>query len=127
MNYSRQLCQWLWPKLLHKLAKEFMESRNSYRSRRDDTKPDPSGISRNEAYSLPHKWGGKQCLLEVDLEVVREIKDFMSDGDDMFRFPLVTTEFEHEANKVYQALHIQDLSLTNVWNVFCAMLPLLFP
>ena len=104
-----------------------MDSRNSYRSRRDDTKPGPSGMSRNEAYSLPHMWGGKQCLLEVDLDIVREIKDFMSDGEDMFRFPLVTAEFEREAHSVYEALHIQDLSLSNVWNVFRAMLPLLFP
>lgn len=26
INLSSQLCQWLWPKLLRKLAKEFMES-----------------------------------------------------------------------------------------------------
>jgi len=127
LNYSRQLCQWLWPKLLRKLAKEFMDSRNSYRSRRDDTKPGPSGMSRNEAYSLPSSWGGKQYLREVDLDVVREIKEFMSNGEDMFRFPLVTAAFEHEADKVYESLHIQELSLSNVWNVFRAMLPLLFP
>ncbi|KIM43482.1 hypothetical protein M413DRAFT_443403 [Hebeloma cylindrosporum] len=122
-----QLCQWLWPKLLRKLAKEFMDTRNSYRSRRDDTKPGPSGMSRNEAYSVPRYWGGKQYLREVDLDVVREIKEFMSDGEDMFRFPSVTAAFEREADEVYEALHIQDLSLSTVWNVFRAMLPLLFP
>ena len=84
-------------------------------------------MSRNEAYSLPHTWGGRQCLLEVDLDVVREIKDFISGGEDMFRFPLVTAEFEQEAEKVYQSLHIQDLSLNNVWNIFSTMLYLLFP
>lgn len=127
MNHSRQLCQWLWPRLLRKLAKEFMESRNSYKSRRDVSKPGPSGMSRNEAYSLPHIWGGHQCLLDVDMDVVREIKDFISDGKDMFRFPLVTAQFEHEADIIYQSLHVQDLSLCNVWNIFSAMLPLLFP
>ena len=51
----------------------------------------------------------------------------MSNGEDMFCFSLVTAAFEHEADKVYEALHIQELSLSNVWNVFRAMLPLLFP
>ncbi|KAF8714408.1 hypothetical protein AX14_012714 [Amanita brunnescens Koide BX004] len=122
-----QLCQWLWPKLLRKLAKEFMDSRNAYRSRRDHDKPGPSGMSRNEAYSLPHKWGGRQCLLDVDLDVVSEIKDFISNGEDLFRFPLVTAEFEKQAEEVYQSLHIRNLTLLNVWNVFRMMLPLLFP
>ena len=125
--FSSQLCQWLWPKLLRKLAKEFMDTRNAYKSRRDDTKPGPSGMSCHEAYTLPHKWGGRQCLLEVDLEVVREIKEFMSDGEDVFRFPLVTVEFEKQAEVVYQSLGVQDLNLSNVWNVFRTMLSLLFP
>jgi hypothetical protein len=84
-------------------------------------------MSCNEAYSLPHKWGGRQRLLNVDLDVVHKIKEFISNGDDMFHFPLVTVEFERQAEKAYQTLHIQDLTLSNVWNVFSIMLPLLFP
>ena len=127
MKFLSKLCQWLWPKLLRKLAKEFMESRNAYKSRLDRTKPGPSGMSRNEAYSLPHKWGGRQCLLGVDLDVVREFKEFISNGEDLLRFPLVTAEFERRAEAVYQSLHIYELKLSNVWYIFRAMLPLLFP
>lgn len=50
----------------------------------------------------------------------------MSNGEDVFRFPLVTTEFERHAEEVYGSLDIQDLSLSNVWDVFTAMLSLLF-
>jgi hypothetical protein len=124
---SSQLCQWLWPKLLRKLAGEFMEARNAFRSRLDRSKPGPSGMSRNEAYSLPHKWGGRQFLLDLDMDVVREIKEFMSNGEDVFRFPLVTMEFEKRAEDIYQTLGIQDLTLSNVWHIFSTMLPLLFP
>ncbi|KAF8967102.1 hypothetical protein BDZ97DRAFT_1903511 [Flammula alnicola] len=122
-----QLCQWLWPKLLRKLVEEFMESRNSYKSRFDHNKPGPSGMSRNEAFSLPHLWGGRQCLLDVNMDVIRELKDIISEGEDMFRFPLVTPQFEHDAENVYESLHVQDLSLCNVWSVFSSMLPPLFP
>ena len=127
INYFRQLCQWLWPKLLRKLIREFMDSRNSYKSRLDHNKPGPSGISRNEAFSLPHLWGGRQCLLDVNMDVIQELKDIISEGEDMFRFPLVTPQFELAAENVYESLHIQDLSLGNVWSVFSSMMRLLFP
>ena len=89
ISISSQLCQWLWPKLLRKLAEEFMEARNAFRSQLDCSKPGPSSMSCNEAYSLPHKWGGRQCLLNVDIGVISEIKEFMSDGKDVFHFPLI--------------------------------------
>ena len=127
MNYYRQLCQWLWPKLLQKLLKEFMESRNSYKSRLDHNKPGPSSMSRNEAFSLPHLWGGKQCLLDVNMDIIQELKDIISEGKDMFHFPLVTPQFEHNADNIYESLHIQDLSLCNIWSIFSSMLPLIFP
>ena len=83
-------------------------------------------MSCHEAYTLPHKWGGQQCLLEVDLDVVCEIKEFMSDGEDVFCFPLVTVEFEKQTEVVYQSLGVQDLNLSKVWNDFHMMLSLLF-
>lgn len=66
-----------------------MEARNAFRSQLDRSKPGPSSMSCNEAYSLPHKWGGRQCLLNVDIGVISEIKEFMSDGKDVFHFPLI--------------------------------------
>jgi hypothetical protein len=84
-------------------------------------------MSRNEAFSLPHLWGGWQCLLDINMDVIRELKDIISEGEDMFRFPLVTPQFEHDADNIYESLHIQDLSLSNVWSVFTSMLPVLFP
>ncbi|KAF8811204.1 hypothetical protein BYT27DRAFT_7221594 [Phlegmacium glaucopus] len=113
--------------LLHKLAKEFMESQNLYKSRLDHMKAGPSRMSCNKAYSLPHTWGGWQCLLEVDMDVIQELKSIISEEEDIFHFPLVTVEFEQVADTIYQSLHIQDPSLCNVWNIFSAMLPFLCP
>ena len=122
----RQLCQWLWPKLLRKLLKEFIDSRNSYPSRKDSKKAGPSGMSRNVAFALPERWGGKNCLLPIDdMSIIREIKAEMG-GDDILRFPLVTPEFEASAQKACDGLAIQELNFDNVWVVFQQLLPLLY-
>ena len=84
-------------------------------------------MSYNEAFSLPHLWGGQQCLLDVNMDVIWELKDIISEGEDIFCFPLVTPQFEHDADNIYESLHIQNLSLSNAWSIFSSMLPVLFP
>lgn len=122
MQYDSTLCQWLWPKLLQKVTNEFMESRNAYRSRKDSKKPGPSGMSRNVAFSLPQSWGGRDCLLPVDCEVIRQIKEEMG-GDDILAF--VDHEYAARAEVAYSSLGIADLNFNNVWSVFSAMLEIL--
>ncbi|KAG6838271.1 hypothetical protein C0991_010895, partial [Blastosporella zonata] len=62
-----ELCKWLWAKLLRKVLKQFMKEQNSFKSRKDNKKPGPSGMSRNTALKFPERWGGDNRLLEVDL------------------------------------------------------------
>jgi len=119
-----ELCQWIWPKLLRKELDAFMSSRNSYRSRKDNNKPGPSGMSRNEAFSMPQNWGGRNCLLEVDVDVIRQIKEEMG-GDQLLEF--VPPDFSERAQTAYDSLNIQNLTMENVWLVFRDMLPLVFP
>jgi len=83
--WTSELVQWLWPKLLRKSLKEFMDFRNGTRMRKDNDKAGPSGMSRNEAFSLPESWGGRNCLLKVDIAVIRELKEAMG-GDDILAF-----------------------------------------
>ncbi|OCH84308.1 hypothetical protein OBBRIDRAFT_808335 [Obba rivulosa] len=119
-----ELCQWLWPILLRKEMKSFMDFRNGARMRKDVDKPGPSGMSRNKAFSLPHKWGGRNCLLPVDVNIIREIKEHMG-GDALLEF--VSPEFSERAECAYKSLKIVDLTFENVWDVFTAMLPLVYP
>lgn len=120
-----ELCQWLWPKLLRLELDNFMNFRNIAKMRKDKTKPGPSGMSRNEAFSLPGSWGGRNCLLPLDdLLVIREIKDSMG-GDGILEF--VSEDFAERCEQVYEELGIQKLNGENVWHVFEAMLPLLYP
>ena len=121
-----ELCQWLWPKLLQKELDTFMEFRNGCKMRKDKNKSGPSGMSRNDAFSLPEEWGGRDCLLKLepeDLSVVSELKAELG-GDALIAFS--TPEFATHAQLVYDSLMITQLTFENVWVVFVTMLPLVF-
>ena len=91
--------------------------------RKDNEKEGPFGMSRNEAFSLPENWGGRDCLLKVDVAVIRELKEAMG-GDEMLEF--VSAEFSQRAQAAYDTLGVVDLDLENVWHVFCDLYPLIF-
>jgi hypothetical protein len=123
-NWSSELCQWLWPQLLQKELDTFMEFRNGCMMRKDKTKPGPSGMSRNQAFSLPGDWNGRNCLLKIeDLSIIKELKKELG-GSELVSFS--TPEFSVRAQKAYDSLNISDLTFENVWIVFSAMLPLIF-
>ncbi|KAJ7075958.1 hypothetical protein B0H15DRAFT_805904 [Mycena belliarum] len=90
-----ELSQWLWSRVIQK------------------------GVD-----DLPEKWGGRDCLLPVDVEVVEQMKEDMG-GDALIAFS--TPEFAERALAAYDSLGIQNLTLQNAWSVFEAMLPLVFP
>jgi hypothetical protein len=113
--FRRELCTWLWAKLLQQVFDDFMRERNSYKARKDNSKAGPSGMSRNTAFSLPEQWGGTNCLLPVDIEVIQHIKEEMG-GDELLEF--VGRDFSNRAEAAYQALGVQKLSFENVWHVF---------
>ncbi|KAF8884385.1 hypothetical protein BD779DRAFT_1741354 [Infundibulicybe gibba] len=105
------LCQWLWPKLLRRTLNEFMDYRNGVRMRKDKKKPGPSGMSRNEAFSLPESWGGRNCLLPVNLDIVQRLKQELG-GDDLLEF--VPNDFSEQASRAYDTLGVQELNLENI-------------
>lgn len=125
MNCFRsQLCRWLWPQVLQRQLDKFMEFRNGCMMRKDKLKPGPSGMSRNQAFSLPGEWGGKDCLLKIDdLSVIKKLKEELG-GEQLLSFS--TPEFSVHAQKAFDSLDITDLTFENAWPVFTAMLPLVF-
>lgn len=89
--------------------------------RKDKKKPGPSAMSRNEAFSLPEKWGGRNCLLPVDIDIIRDIKKEMG-GDQILEF--TTPEFSEQCQLIFDELGFDGiLSFENVWDIFIAMLP----
>jgi hypothetical protein len=121
MFICSELCQWLWPKLLRADLAEYMDFRNGATMRKDKAKAGPSGMSRNEAFSMPENWGGRNCLLPVNVNVIREIKEAMG-GDALLEF--TTPEFAACAQAAYDTLAISELTLANVWHIFEALRPL---
>ena len=122
-----ELCAWLWSKLLQQMLDDHMEVMNGKCVQKDKTKAGPSGMSRNEAFSLPHLWGGCDCLLPLSpeqLKTVEELKEAMG-GNKLLAF--VLEEFLERAKQAYNGLNIRNLISKNAWDVFCHMYPLVFP
>jgi hypothetical protein len=92
-----------------------MDFQNGTQMRKDNDKPGPSGMSRNEVFSLPESWGGWNCLLEVDMAVVQGLKEAMG-GDEILKF--VSPDFAQHAQAAYNTLGITDLNLENVGMYF---------
>lgn len=92
--------------------------------RKDKEKAGPSGMSRDQAFTLYEEWGGKDFLMPVDVSIIWEIKEEMG-GDETLEF--VSAPFRTLAQAAYDSLHITELLMENVWDVFSAMLLILFP
>lgn len=101
-----------------------MNSRNAYKMRRVNEKPGPSGMSRNEAFSLPQNWGGRNCLLKVDVDFLRALKAELG-GKAVLEFE--TLAFAQRTEAAYETLGVAKLTLETVWYVFQELYPLEFP
>jgi len=89
----------------------------------DKQKTGPSGMSHNEAFSMLEQWGGHNCLLLIDVNVIHEIKDAMG-GDSLLEF--TTAKFSAQCEATYNSLGISKLTAENVWHVFQALYPLVY-
>jgi hypothetical protein len=88
--------------------------------RKDKNKAGPSGDSRNNLYLMPERWGGKDCLQKVDVNIIRELKEAIG-GESLIQF--VTPEYAAMAEEIYEALHVSEITVDNVWYIFEEMLP----
>ena len=117
------LCRWLWSDLLKRELAQATALRNETRIRKQVNKVGPSGMSRNDAFLDPARWGGRQCLIPVDPALVRKVRDEIGD-ESLLEF--VTPEFARQAEEAFAKIpHTPVVTFGNVWHVFEAMLPLL--
>jgi len=113
-----ELCKWLWSKPLQGELQNFVTFQNSAKMHKDKSKPGPSGMLRNQAYSLPGKWGGRDCLIPINVQVIWELKQTLG-GDAILEF--TSAEFSEKAKDAYDNLGLNELTFMNVWFVFDTM------
>jgi len=119
------VCRWLWAKLTKQELRSWVAYANGVPMRKDKDKPGPSGMSRNEAYTLYESWGGRDCLLPVEnMELIRELKEELG-GAELLEF--CDPELSARAQDAFNSLGKVNLQFDNVWMVFQQILPLVFP
>ncbi|KAG6891912.1 hypothetical protein C0995_006716, partial [Termitomyces sp. Mi166 len=72
-------------------------------------------MSCTTALKFSEQWGGKNCLLPIDVDVIRKMKKEMG-GDQLLAFS--TSEFAERVEAAYATLKVQDLTFENVWPIF---------
>lgn len=113
--------QWLWPTLIQRELDNLRDTFNNHRTRKDNQKFLPSGVSSNIALTLYEKYGGKNGLLPVDRNIIEKLMEDIG-GEELIRF--VSVEYAAKANGVLEEkLGAPKLTMSNVWDIFQAMLP----
>lgn len=107
---------------MQKELDEFCTIANSRRMRKQATKILPSGVAPNFAYSAPEQFGGRNCLLPVDVTVVDEILVKLRQEFDYLTDWGVPEEFSRKAEEGIAKLRIKEITMTNVWIMFAALL-----
>jgi len=122
---ASMVCRWLWAKLIRQELQSWVAYANGVPMRKDKGKPGPSGMSRNEAYSLYESWGGRDCLLPVtNTELIHELKEVVG-GAELLEFS--SPDLSTRAQDAFNSLGTFNLGFENVWIVFRQILPLVFP
>ena len=94
--------------MIQKELNELKDCFNNHIVRHNCSKLIPSGVAPNVVFSLHEQYGGEMEELS---------------GEELIQF--VSPAYAFKAQAVFNTLHIQNLTLQNVWHVFQAMLPLM--
>jgi hypothetical protein len=123
-SYFSELVQWLWPTLIQQELDTLKDQFNNHVVRKDRGKKLPSGVSPNIAYTLYKEYGGENCLQPIDPNFVKSLMEGIG-GEDLIRF--VSVEYAAHAQAVFETLGFVALSFHNVWLIFSAMMPIMYP
>ncbi|KAF7341610.1 hypothetical protein MSAN_02058400 [Mycena sanguinolenta] len=105
-----ELCQFLWSRILQAVLDDALAFRNGLKIRLQRDKAGPSGMSREVVFTLPEKWGGRNCLLPIFVDQVRKMK---ADLGGTLLLEFTSVEFARRAQVVLDSLQPIKLSLEN--------------
>ncbi|KIJ37127.1 hypothetical protein M422DRAFT_260518 [Sphaerobolus stellatus SS14] len=120
------LARWLWSVLIQKEITQWKNRFNAHKPRCDHQKFNPSGVALNVVFALYEKHGGINCLRELTEEarvLISDIKKKLG-AEELLQF--IPPAFAERCEQALTSLNLQELSFTNVWEVFRDMFPLIF-
>jgi|ERR1700761_1039912 len=98
---------------------------NNHRPAKDRKKLTPSGVAPRQAFSLwdSPEYNAEWCLTSVGVSIVEAIMDDISGGVNPLDDWGVPPAFVELASQVFERLHLQNVTMRNVWHTFLLMLP----
>ncbi|KIJ56056.1 hypothetical protein M422DRAFT_239247 [Sphaerobolus stellatus SS14] len=120
------LARWLWSVLIQKEITQWKNRFNAHKPHHDQQKFNPSGVALNVVFALYEKHGGINCLRELTEEARVLISDLKKKlgAEELLQF--IPPAFVERCEQALTSLNLQELSFTNVWEVFRDMFPLIF-
>lgn len=115
------LALWLWPKLMQQELNSFCRIANSKRTRKQKDKILPSGVTPDFSYENPIHWGGRDCLIDVDMVVVEFLLENLRPKYEELTDWGVPPEFACKAEEALRRIPpwtIDRVTITNVWIIF---------
>ncbi|RXW23239.1 hypothetical protein EST38_g2615 [Candolleomyces aberdarensis] len=122
---QHNLSRWLWSFVFQQGLDKAVAFLNAKKMRLDRDKPGPSGISRDDAFRYPSRWGGRDDLLiQVDCDVVSAMRDEIYE-EGLLSF--VDSDFAMRAHNALKRLNLtlEQVTVENAWVVFTQLLPLM--
>lgn len=109
----------LWVPLVQRIMDEYVEEKNSYRTRTNYKSCLPTGVPPDVAYHLPTDYGGTEGLIPVPIEVVQTIlHEVYPDREELFmvsppRFHTLVEDLI--MNTGWAGV---EIDMTNVWELY---------
>lgn len=85
----------------------------------------PSGVTPNQAYSFPDRHGGEDCLIGVNRDTVKAMLNDMQEEQAALTDWGVSPDLVPLAKQALKKLRVKEVTLENIWLVFCALIGLL--
>ncbi|KAJ7061419.1 hypothetical protein C8F01DRAFT_1369564 [Mycena amicta] len=123
--HNQDFAVYVWGKAVQHRLDEHKRENDYHRVRRQKNSCLPTGGRHKDFYEQPHKWGGIDQLIPVDMQLVDRLIDEHTPAD-LFQFAS-SAMMEAVCEVAYNTIGAPEVSSHNAWHVFAAMINSLAP
>ena len=114
----------MWPKILQGSLDSFVNYWNNHRIRYQPNKPNVSGTTPRQAFTVPASYGGQDCRITVDQTTIDDLREQLPvSREDAMRW--VDNNFAERAQAAYETIGSPKLAPLTGWAIFVDLLHLL--